>query len=117
MSKLCVVDIARVCHEVNRAYCVSIGDDSQPPWENAPEWQKDSAIRGVEFHSSGDHGPSDSHVSWMKQKIEEGWVYGPIKDTVKKTHHSLVPYKELSQSEQSKDYIFSAIVKALNSIN
>lgn len=27
-----VEDIARVCHEVNRAYCRSIGDDSQVSW-------------------------------------------------------------------------------------
>jgi len=25
--------IAKVCHEVNRAYCAGIGDNSQVPWE------------------------------------------------------------------------------------
>ena len=35
--------IARVCHEVNRAYCQALGDDSQPTWEEAPEWQRASA--------------------------------------------------------------------------
>ena len=28
-------EIARVCHEVNRAYCQAIGDNSQPTWEDA----------------------------------------------------------------------------------
>jgi len=41
--------IAVVCHEANRAYCSRIGDDSQPPWCDAPEWQKMSAITGVTF--------------------------------------------------------------------
>jgi hypothetical protein len=30
-------DIAKVCHETNRAYCETLGDNSQPPWEEAPE--------------------------------------------------------------------------------
>jgi hypothetical protein len=35
--------VARVCHEANRAYCQTLGDNSQPAWDDAPEWQKDSA--------------------------------------------------------------------------
>lgn len=41
--------IARVAHEVNRAYCKALGDDSQEVWELAPQWQRDSAIVGVKF--------------------------------------------------------------------
>ena len=36
-----IVQIAMVAHETNRAYCESIGDNSQPKWEDAPEWQKE----------------------------------------------------------------------------
>ena len=42
--------IARVAHEANRAYCLSLGDPSQLPWEEAPDWAKESAIDGVRFH-------------------------------------------------------------------
>ena len=31
----------------NRAYCQMIGDNSQSTWEDAPEWQKQSARKGV----------------------------------------------------------------------
>ena len=41
-------DIAKVAHEINLAYCESIGDNSQPTWELAPDWQKSSAINGVQ---------------------------------------------------------------------
>lgn len=72
-------EIARVCHEVNRAYCQALGDMSQPAWEDAPMWQRDSARLGVELHLSGDHGPEASHESWAAQKIADGWKYGPVK--------------------------------------
>ena len=102
--------IAEICHQVNKAYCESIGDLSQPSWEDAPEWQAQTAINGVEFHlSHKDTKPSDSHVSWMKEKIADGWVYGEVKDPVKKTHPCIIEYDKLPQEQKSKDYIFKAI--------
>ena len=32
------IEIARIAHEANRAYCQSIGDDSQPNWAEAGLW-------------------------------------------------------------------------------
>ncbi len=45
-------EIARVCHEVNRALCEAFGDHSQPAWADAPEWQRQSTITGVAFCAS-----------------------------------------------------------------
>src|SRR5690606_2187974 len=42
--------LACVAHEINRAYCTALGDDSPPPWDEAPEWQRVSALEGVRFH-------------------------------------------------------------------
>ena len=106
-------DIAGVAHEVNRAYCNSLGDGSQPPWEDAPEWQRLSARKGVAFHISGDHGPEASHESWLAEKVADGWVYGEVKDPAKKTHPCLVPFHDLSPEQRSKDFIFRAVVHAL----
>ena len=113
-----VSDIARVCHEANRAYCVSLGDNSQPDWPTAPDWQKISAIKGVEFHlvylSNGiEPKPSASHDSWLAQKHSEGWKYGPVKDADKKEHPCFVPYEKLPVEQRIKDYIFAAIVEAI----
>jgi hypothetical protein len=105
--------IARVCHEVNKAYCESQGDTSQPSWEDAPEWQRSSARMGVDLHSSGDFGPEASHASWMAQKVAEGWVYGPEKNPDLKQHHCIVPFAELPVAQQAKDFIFRSVVHAL----
>ena len=105
--------IARVCHEVNRAYCQSLGDHSQNPWEEAPEWQRQSAIHGVELHAVEDYGPEAAHISWMKEKLSAGWKYGPVKDEAKKEHPCLVEFSELPREQQAKDFIFRAVVHAL----
>ena len=105
-----IESIAKVCHEANRAFCETLGDNSQPSWEEAPEWQKESAIRGVEFHLNGEHGPEASHESWMKQKVDDGWEYGEVKDPENKTHPCIVPFDQLPAHQQHKDVLFRAIV-------
>lgn len=106
--------IARVCHEVNRAYCASLGDASQVAWEAAPDWQKASAVAGVQMILNDPATtPEQSHESWLAQKTADGWTYGPVKDAEKKEHPCFVPYHELPESQRAKDYLFGAVVRAL----
>lgn len=105
--------IARVCHEVNRAYCQALGDNSQPEWDIAPEWQRSSARMGVDLHTMGDFGPEASHICWMKQKVDDGWVHGEVKDAVAKTHPCIIPFDALPKEQQAKDFIFRAVVHSL----
>lgn len=109
-----VEQIAQVAHEINQAYCNSIGDLSQPSWEEAPDWQKSSAINGVQFHlDNPDASPSASHESWLKQKEDEGWKYGEVKSAELKEHPCFVPYDQLPVSQRSKDYLFKQVVHSL----
>ena len=105
------LSIAMICHGINAAYCQSLGDNSQPTWEDAPEWQKQSAIVGVEMHlANPDATPEQSHQSWYKQKEAEGWKYGEVKDPELKEHPCFLPYEELPQEQKAKDYLFRAVV-------
>ena len=109
-------DIAKVCHQTNKAICEALNDNSQVDWDDAPDWQKDSAISGVKFClSNPDAPPSSNHENWLKDKEADGWVYGPIKDVNKKTHPCFVPYEKLPKEQKIKDYVFKAIVSSLSS--
>ncbi|MGE0451091.1 MAG: RyR domain-containing protein [Vicinamibacterales bacterium] len=106
--------VARVAHEANRAYCVTLGDLSQPAWDEAAQWIRSSAVNGVLFHAANpEAGPEASHQSWLKQKQAEGWVYGPEKDPVTRTHPCFRPYDELPEEQRRKDHLFTAIVRSL----
>lgn len=112
-----IEQIAQVAHEINKAFCESIGDNSQPDWDNAPDWQKESAIKGVEFHLQNPNAsPSDSHTSWLAQKAEDGWKYGPVKNAETKEHPCFVPYMELPVEQRSKDYLFKQVIHSLKNI-
>jgi hypothetical protein len=107
-------DIARVVHEGNRALCRTQGDDSQPAWDDAPEWQRSSALAGVAMiRANPSSTPEQSHESWLEEKRRTGWTYGPVKDTVKKEHPCFVPYEQLPANQQVKDHLFGSIVRTL----
>ena len=107
-------DIARVAHEINRAYCHAIGDHSQAAWEESPEWQQTSAIKGVSFHlNNPDADPESFHNEWLKEKKATGWKYGHVKDADKKEHPCYMPYDSLPQDQKVKDYLFRAVIHTL----
>lgn len=109
-----IEDIAQVAHEANAAYCRAIGDNSQKPWTEAPQWQKDSAINGVKFIKNNPNAtPSASHDSWLAEKRAAGWKYGLIKDEAKKEHPCFVEYDKLPTEQKAKDYIFGAVARTL----
>lgn len=114
---LTIAEVAMICHEANRAYCAAIGDNSQPLWEEAPDWQRDSACLGVEFHlSNPDAGDEASHNNWLADKEKDGWKYGPVKDPSKKEHPCFVPFNQLPPEQQAKDRLFRSIVHALRDL-
>lgn len=111
---LTVKHIAQVCHEANRAYCTTLGDYSQLSWDDAPQWQRDSACAGVvTLTSDPSLSAEDMHRHWMDLKLREGWTYGTVKDAVAKTHPCLLSFDELPEDQQRKDNLFQAVVRAL----
>lgn len=103
---------ARAAHEANRAYCLALGDESQLSWDDAPAWQRMSAISGVKGVMAG-NSPEQSHVGWLEEKAAAGWKYGPVKDPDKKEHPCIVPYAMLSHAQRQKDAIFVSVVRAM----
>ncbi|UQN06778.1 RyR domain-containing protein [Deinococcus sp. QL22] len=114
MNKMTLMlTLAAIAHEANRHYCQSIGDTSQPSWDAAPDWQKESAIAGIEGALAGNT-PEQQHESWMAEKAKMGTVYAPVKDmdATPPQHPCMVPYAELPAEQQRKDHLYSAVVKA-----
>lgn len=110
-----IQEIAQVCHEINKVYCEAIGDFSQPDWEEAPEWQKESAIQGVEFHlENPDAGPEASHENWLHKKLNDGWKWGKEKDVENKLHPCCCPFSHLPVDQQVKDHLFRQVVHSLS---
>jgi len=102
--------ISRAAHSANRGYCQSLGDDSLLPWDEAPDWQKDSVRNGVRFHLANDVSLEQSHENWLAVKEADGWKYGPVKDAEKKEHPCFLPYADLPADQKAKDFILKSVV-------
>ena len=104
--------VAVACHQQNKAWCDAHDDKSQVDWDEAPEWAKSSAIKGVEG-AIGGNTPEQSHESWLEEKRDTGWVYGELKDAEAKTHPCMVAYSELPPEQRAKDALFVSMVRYL----
>ena len=56
----------------------------------------------------------NAHDIWARQRLREGWRYGPRRDDAKKEHPCLVPYAGLPESE--KQYDRNAALETLKAI-
>lgn len=107
-------DIARVCHDANRAWQIATADPApSPSWDDAPEWQRNSAVDGVRQALAG-ASPEELHLAWYDFKRADGWSHGEVKDADAKTHPCLVAYADLPEEQRRKDALFGAIVSALS---
>jgi hypothetical protein len=97
-----IEQIARMCHQTNKAWCELNGDNSQKSGTKHNNG-KETAIKGVEFKlDNPDAGHDAQHNAWMADKIADGWVYGEEKDEMLKTHHCIVAFEKLPEFQQKK---------------
>jgi hypothetical protein len=109
-----LIQAARAAHEVNRIYCLSLGDHSQLPWSKAPQWAKNVEIFGAKaLAQNPEQTPEQSHQNWLEYKAADGWQYGKLKDPENKRHPCMVPYRDLPESQKLKDALFQAVVRGV----
>ena len=56
----------------------------------------------------------NAHDIWARQRMSEGWTYGPQRDDASKKHPDLVAYADLPESE--KQYDRNAAMETLKAI-
>lgn len=91
------------------AYSASLGESAIPAWAELPGGRKDGYIEAVRLVISG-KSDRDMHLAWMRARLEEGWVYGLVKDVEKKVSPALVDYDNLPAEQKCKDGLFRSIV-------
>jgi hypothetical protein len=55
-----------------------------------------------------------NHDVWARQRLADGWTWGPQRDDACKKHPCLVPYADLSEGE--KQYDRNAAIETLKAI-
>lgn len=112
VSDKAIQNAAMVGHEANRAWCEYNGDYSQESWDDTSPYFISSSVDGARGVANG-NGPEDRHESWFKNRTEEGWAFGPVKDVENKKHPDLVPYSKLPAAEKIRDRIFVGVVNVM----
>lgn len=111
-------EIARVIHAANRELQIVQGDPvPSPPWDEAPDYQAQQAVAGVQaVINDPDLTAERHHQMWVERMQAAGWTYGQVKDEHSRTHPTLLPWGALPAEQQLKDRLFIAIVRALTAM-
>lgn len=43
------------------------------------------------------------HDRWLEEKTRQGWVFGPLRDDLRRIHPCIVPWDRLPERERAKD--------------
>ncbi|NHZ85225.1 MAG: hypothetical protein GWP19_05020 [Planctomycetia bacterium] len=106
------VEIAKICNQVNRDYCIRNRLAAPAKWDDQPLNIQESIIAGVaEVIADPKITPKESHQNWLDYKEKDGWIYGKVKDFKAKLHPNMVPFKKLPELEKRKDALFIQTVK------
>lgn len=90
----------------NRGGCAKVG---APMHEDEPLTYKPEPVATSEVRLAGDILEltevlaKNAHDVWAKQRLADGWTYGPQRDDANKKHPCLVPYEQLPESEKEYD--------------
>ena len=108
---------ARMVHELSRAYCLTIGDDVAPPWDETSKIRRTIVMMGIQFSLENPQASQERmHQNWMEAYRKIGWTVGESRDEVKKTHPHLVPYDQLPEEQKPKDRFIQAVLYCLGQI-
>jgi hypothetical protein len=104
--------MARVAHEINKQICILNGEQALN-YEDMPAYiienMEESILNLDEGRTLG-----SSHSEWLKERIAQGWVYGPVKDTENKISPLICPFEDLTYSQKVKNCIFVGIKNAVH---
>lgn len=98
-------EIAQILYIVIKSINDCIGEETKP-------FNYEDLAQNI-FDITDSTQPQDNHNRWMKHRLQDGWVYGHIKDVEKKITPYLVSYKQLPQVTRIKDHIAVELVKEL----
>lgn len=81
-------------------------------WAQLTDADKERSVRALEeLLDSDPRTPEGYHQLWWDLKIEAGWSHGEIYCDKNLTHPCLVPFDQLTETEQIKDKIWGALVE------
>jgi len=104
---------ARAAHNTVVTYCKMHGDHSIKEWDDAQQWQRDSTVAMVKSVLAGNYSPRGEHDRWLQGKIDQGYVWGPVKNDDKDvgplTNPQMIDYDKLPIVQRMKDHLLIVV--------
>jgi len=107
------IELARICHNLNREIQKLSGEQVDPTWNRAAPWMRDLSVYHVNtILDNPTITPEEMHNTWATALYVDGWTYGPERVEASKISPLIQFYVDLSIYEKLKYSLYFATVKA-----
>jgi hypothetical protein len=114
VNELAREHMASVCHEAYRQYSATRQRYVVLPWSVTAKDKRDdevAAVRYLTLHPNAT--PQHMHDHLGREKMKDGWKYGPEKSDINKTDPFLCAFEKLPEEQRTKARLFVAVTRAL----
>lgn len=117
MKTLSLDDICRVIDSANRELSRSLNENVSLPFDTWSDQARANMKESVRQVITGElRTPKDCHDKWLKDRVNEGWSFGEVKNFTLKTSPCIVDYQELPEEQKVKDDMFFTTAMNLGSL-
>lgn len=93
----------------------ALSKDGVQAFELLTESQQKGLTDGIDMLIADSDATHEArHAAWMDDMLANGWIYGEADDAENKVSARLVPFEHLPESEQTKEKVLHAIVRAMS---
>lgn len=82
-------------------------------WSNEYYKYQEETRKGVSKVLLTDSDASEIHTSWLSERKQAGWTYGPVKEVYLKQHPCMVLYEDLLPEHRKEKEIFVLTVREM----
>lgn len=115
VDKEFLMAMAKIAHEILRAYHVAIGEPPfiTPAWDDLAASDQARAMAKAEARLASTLTVEQEHSVWLEQKRAQGWEYGPKFDEGARVDPLLVRFEALPEKVRVGKYLIDATVRVL----
>jgi len=103
--------VARIVHNAQRDLGYWLDDPYPPaPYDAIPEAAR-APVQSLVRLIAGGYPAEYVQEMWVEKMTQEGWIWGPDKDPVRKTHPCMVEWRFLPSWEKKKVHLAYNIIQ------
>lgn len=105
--------LAEVSYEAVQSFNEAVGEVRGNSWAFASVEDQSQFRHAVASKLRYPSSPQQTHASWLRSQVDQGWKFGKVFSEEAKTNPNLLPYEALPDTVRIKDALLHSVISTL----